>query len=90
MTLGARGLKKKKKQTEMAGQDLTPIPGTRPKAARLPRADSEGEHSLASLSSRILHSQCGDLLFSFIIAFPSLTTEKVGIPAPLCAAPISR
>ena len=46
--------------------------------------------SLASLSSRILHSQCGDLLFSFIIAFPSLTTEKVGIPAPLCAAPISR
>ena len=83
---------KKKKQTEMAGQDLTPIPGTRPKAESRKAApyDSEGEHSLASLSSRILHSQCGDLLFSFIIAFPSLTTEKVGILAPLCAAPISR
>lgn len=52
-------------------------------AAHVPT--QRGEHSLESLSFPILHSRCGDLLFFFIIAFLSLTTEKVGIPAQLCA-----
>lgn len=70
----------------MAGQETLPIHGNRLKATLdCPCADSKGEHSLESLSFSILHSQCGDLLFFFIIAFLSLTTEKVGIPAQLCA-----
>lgn len=39
-----------------------------------------GEHNLESLSFPLLHSQCGDLLFFFIIAFLSLTTEKEEVP----------